>query len=234
MAFNLSKFNQTYFNRLNVVTLSFEVGITESISGTAAIAAEVRATAAISEKVSASAAGQSGVLVSAAYAEEIGGSASLGISALPVMNVSETVSGIVSGAGRYDPPVRFTEDIDSVTDPGAMNSIKAAFDEVISADSILGVLIPIRASFYELVNASANVETTETVVCSIDITLQPGDRLIIDAVNYNVYLNDENVVETHRGEWIDELNRDTINLEIIASSGTENLSASLVYTERFL
>ena len=66
-------------------------------------------------------------------------------------------------------------------------------------------------------------------------------RIIVLSCTFIVYcsisimkLTDENIVDLHRGEWIDELNRDTINLEVIASTGTNNLEAQVLYTERYL
>lgn len=234
MAFNLSKFNQTYFNRLNLSSISLTVGFTEDISAECGIAAEFRSTAAIVEKVTASANGQSGILPVVSYEEEISGSAILGITALPVCRISESVSASGKAAAQYDPPAAFTEIVSSDVEAASMLSVNAAISENVTAKAVPGALLSAIASYFELVNGSASVETTEVIACLIDVTLQPGDRLVVDAVTYNVYLNDENIVDLHRGEWIDELNRDTINLEVIASTGTNNLEAQVLYTERYL
>ena len=234
MAFNLSKFNQTYFNRLNLSSISLTVEFTEDISAECGIAAEFRSTAAIVEKVTASANGQSGILPVVSYEEEISGSAVLGITALPVCRISEAVSASGKAAAQYGPPAAFTEIVSSDVEAASMLSVNAAISENVTAKAVPGALLSAIASYFELVNGSASVETTEVIACLIDVTLQPGDRLVVDAVTYNVYLNDENIVDLHRGEWIDELNRDTINLEVIASTGTNNLEAQVLYTERYL
>ena len=234
MAFNLSKFNQTYFNRLNLSSISLTVDFTEDITAECGIAAEFRSTAAIIEKVTASANGQSGILPVVSYEEEISGSAILGITALPVCRISESVSASGKAAAQYDPPAAFTEVVSSDVEAASMLRINAAVSENVTAKAVPGALLSAIASYFELVNGSASVETTEVIACLIDVTLQPGDRLVVDAVTYNVYLNDQNIVDLHRGEWIDELNRDTINLEVIASTGTNNLEAQVLYTERYL
>ena len=234
MAFNLSKFNQTYFNRLNLSSISLTVEFAEDITAECGIAAEFRSTAAIVEKVTASANGQSGILPVVSYEEEISGSAILGITALPVCRISESVSASGKAAAQYDPPAAFTEVVSSDVEAASMLRINAAVSENVTAKAVPGALLSAIASYFELVNGSASVETTEVIACLIDVTLQPGDRLVVDAVTYNVYLNDQNIVDLHRGEWIDELNRDTINLEVIASTGTNNLEAQVLYTERYL
>lgn len=87
---------------------------------------------------------------------------------------------------------------------------------------------------YELVSAIANAISVEEKVCLLNVTLVPGDQLVVDAENYNIWNNGENAIKIHSGDWIDELDRETIDIDISASSGSANLSATILYTERYL
>lgn len=87
---------------------------------------------------------------------------------------------------------------------------------------------------YELVSKALSAESIQETVCFVDITLHPGQHLVIDANNYNVLLDGENVIECQRGEWLDSMNRSTTMLSIQAAVGVANLSASVLYTERYL
>ena len=77
------------------------------------------------------------------------------------------------------------------------------------------------------------LEATEESVCSINVTIPPDSTLIVDAVNYNVYLDGGNIVYAHSGDWLDELNRMTQSIKITGTRAG-NLTASILYTERYL
>lgn len=134
-------------------------------------------------------------------------------------------------------------------------NLKTAYEEVVTKDTSISQDVNLSVEFTEnitgdlyitqdivlsevplneLVTASVSVENIEESICYLDITLAPGQRLIIDSDQYNVYLDNENAVWIQRGDWIDELSRNTVNMEIIAASGTQNIQASILYTERFL
>ncbi len=87
---------------------------------------------------------------------------------------------------------------------------------------------------YELMSSSATLEAVDIITCELNVRLEPGQRLVVDAENYNVLIDGENAIEIQRGEWIDELNRETSSISVTAASGVSNLSASILYTERYL
>ena len=64
--------------------------------------------------------------------------------------------------------------------------------------------------------------------------LKPGERLVIDANNYNVLLNGQNAIWYQADDWLDDMNRNTISIDITASAGVSNLSATILYTELYL
>ena len=74
----------------------------------------------------------------------------------------------------------------------------------------------------------------EEITCVLKLTLMPGQRLIVDASNYNVLLDGENMIHTQEGEWLDEISRETTSITVTAAAGQAGLSANILYTERFL
>lgn len=86
----------------------------------------------------------------------------------------------------------------------------------------------------ELVSQVTSIDNVEEIACMLDITLQPGEHLIVDAGNYNVFLNGVNMIHTQKGRWMDELSRDTVDITITAAEGGAGLSAEILYTERWL
>lgn len=117
---------------------------------------------------------------------------------------------------------------------GADIALSIAGAETVGADTVLGADIAFQLEGFELISAAATSEAVETKTCVLNITLRPGQRLIIDANNYNVLLDGENAIYIQSGDWIDELIRNTTALDISAASGSANISATILYTERFL
>lgn len=106
--------------------------------------------------------------------------------------------------------------------------------EIVDISADLGQKINLSGEGLELVSASVSVDAFEEKVCVLTLTLKPGQRLIVDANTYNVWLDGENAVYIQSGDWIDELNRNTLELSILAASGVNNLSARVVFQERYL
>lgn len=86
----------------------------------------------------------------------------------------------------------------------------------------------------ELISQVTTADNVEEIACMLDLTLQPGERLIVDAENYNVFVNGVNMIHTQKGRWMDELSRDTICITITAAEGGAGLTADILYTERWL
>lgn len=90
------------------------------------------------------------------------------------------------------------------------------------------------AQSYEIVDGNLHAEAFTEYTCDLsNITLPPMGVLVIDADNYNVLLNKGNVIYEQSGDWLDDLNRSTMNIKIIADH-PENLAATILYTERYL
>ena len=86
----------------------------------------------------------------------------------------------------------------------------------------------------EVIDGSASVESYDEYICDLSsITLKPGQTLVIDAGNYDVLLNKKNAIHYQSGDWLDELNRTTKMIKIVADY-PKNLSATILFTERYL
>lgn len=117
---------------------------------------------------------------------------------------------------------------------GCHFSTIASFFERTLTDIVWHVDYFTAAAGNELVSQTADMITIDEIVCELNLTLMPGQRLIVDASNYNVLLDGENMIYTQVGEWLDELTRETNSITITAAEGGGGISANILYTERFL
>lgn len=86
----------------------------------------------------------------------------------------------------------------------------------------------------ELVSQTTGAVVIDEIICELNLTLMPGERLIVDASNYNVLLDGVNMIHTQVGDWLDEITRETNDITITAAEGGAGLSAMILFTERFL
>lgn len=113
-------------------------------------------------------------------------------------------------------------------------SIPAVGYEIINPDIVWHIDYHTSVSGNELVSQTTDAEIVEEIACELELTLMPGQRLIVDASNYNVLVDGENMIYTQKGEWLDELSRETRSITITAAEGEAGISAMILYTERFL
>ena len=111
--------------------------------------------------------------------------------------------------------------------------------EVITSEATRQLLYcPPKPEGLELISELVTMAiTVEEIVCILNLSLEPGEKLIVDANNYNVLVNNQNMIHTQEGRWLDEIDRNTIDITITAASGSnsiEGISAKILYTERWL
>lgn len=146
----------------------------------------------------------------------------------------ENVTSQIKRAADIRPSVRGQE---SVTYQGQLTAnlyYSVHFNENVNEEVWLGTDLLLSAAGYELVSESASVILLDQKVCKLTVTLEPGQKLIIDAANYTVLLDGENAIELQSGDWIDELDRETTDISILAATGTAYLTTSITYQERYL
>ncbi len=69
-------------------------------------------------------------------------------------------------------------------------------------------------------------------ILNIETLIKPGKTLIIDSNNFTVFVNDENVLNSYSGEWIN-LSREIEGIEISATEGN-NITGEVIYKEYYL
>ena len=96
------------------------------------------------------------------------------------------------------------------------------------------IIVNASANAGEIFDATADVVSLANHICEFPgLKLKPGEELIIDANTYNVLLNGENAIYLQKGDWLDDLSRNTQAITISATGGAR-LEASILYTERYL
>ena len=113
--------------------------------------------------------------------------------------------------------------------------LESTISETIGTDTWIGLnqSLPTTES-YELISAVTGAEAVTEYVCNLACQLPPGSFIVIDANNYNVLIDGENAIWTQSGDWLDNLNRETMSITIQAASGGSGLTATVLYTERYL
>lgn len=90
---------------------------------------------------------------------------------------------------------------------------------------------------YEYLNTTLYIEKYIKLVILIvqivhlDVTLNKGNILVLDSNNFNLTINDQNMLHLHRGDWI-TLDRNLVDFKMEAENGNK-IDGKLVYNERF-
>ena len=237
MAFNLAPFNQTAFNTGSESAIWLSVLIDEKVTPSVGTSLEAYLVAIANERINnGGCIGGNGVYTSGFVTETIAEGVTSGECSVIIgrMTASELIDGHCTIMSESRPLVI---GIETITAEAALRSdvyLKARAEETITAEAVTDKETWLLAECYELVSSSATLETVDIEVCSINITLQPGQRLIVDARDYNVWIDGENALYAQAGAWIDEMTRDTSSISITAASGVSGLTASILYTEQYL
>lgn len=85
---------------------------------------------------------------------------------------------------------------------------------------------------YEIINCLVSTAVFDTLIVSVDVTIPPHGRLVIDSENFYALLNNENVLDRHEGAWLN-MAREIEEIKI-DGGGSRSLKASVLYTERYL
>lgn len=112
------------------------------------------------------------------------------------------------------------------------NTLEAS--ERIFSTAFFGLDIYANIDAVELLMAEISTAILGELVTELDVSLLPGDELIIDSDPdvMTMTINGQNAIHLHNGDWIN-IYRETIRLLIESAQGN-NLSGEMIYTERFL
>ena len=217
MAFNLASFNNTAFNA--------------GSDGVEAYVTAIGNERVLTDEMQAG----NGVYISGSGTETIGEGVTTGMSSIVIRaEMSESVLEETTIMLEARPTAIGNEAVSYAITPGQQTMVKAKGLEEVTASAITDKETWLAVSFYELVSESATLEAVDLHVCELNVTLQPGQRMIVDAINYNVWIDGQNANWVQAGEWIDELTRETSSISVTASAGVSELTASILYTERYL
>lgn len=236
MAYNLASYNLTAFNAGSDGAIFLQALIQETVTSSIGTSLEAYVVSIGNERVLTDGVlAGNGVYISASGLETIQEGVSAGMSSIVISAAGwESVMEETTIHCEVRPKTTFEEAVTGALEPGKNVMTSGTASERVTAsvytDKETWLIVPM----FELVSASATLEAVDLHVCELNVTLNPGDRLIVDAINYNVWLNGENVNWIQSGEWIDELARETSSLSITASAGVSELTASVLYTERYL
>jgi hypothetical protein len=236
MAFNLAKYNINPFNTAGDRARWYNATGAETVMALVGSALEIYPYAIGNENVRSSLSGLPTHFVSGTegyetvLAEVGGGQTSIMLESL----LRETVTGSADVVANIMPYPVGTEAVTAETSLGAEISLTQNGTEAVTADTSLGADISVSAEGFELISESASLEIVDMIICSLNVALAPGQKLVIDADSYTVLLDGENAIEIQSGDWIDELDRATTDISVRASAYQANLTSSIIYTERYL
>ena len=156
-----------------------------------------------------------------------------------VVSGTEDVTKDLNASSETFLTMTFAEEVSAETALGQKLCLVNPMEEIVDAEVSMGTDIWLAIDGYELVRESASLEIVHETVCHIGtaenpFTLKPGEKLVIDASTYNVLLDGQNAIWYQADDWLDGMNRNTISIDITASAGLANLSATILYTELYL
>lgn len=235
MAFNRTGFNHIPFNVQTDMVKYLHVSALEEIDAVIGSALNFYPLGIGNERVTETTVGDSGIFIAATGSEVVSEAVAEGqMTVILYPHFEENVTEEIAIAAEIMPVASGTETVSEEIASGANLYLTLTAEEIIDANTALGSNIYPVTEGYELISESASLENIDTKTCVLTVTLRPSQVLIIDAENYNVLLNQQNAIEIQSGDWIDDLNRNTTDITISAASGSANLSATILYTERYL
>lgn len=234
MAYNFGVYNLTRYNIAGDTRSVFVSGSEKILCNAILPSAIYHVTARFSEKITAAVVGKQTVLESAYGAESIISQSIKPMLGIYVPPFTENVQAETDASAKINININANEKITEDINIGAVFASSAKGIENISQISQIGQNASLSAIGHELIMVVASLEATDEFTAMVNITLKPGQRLILDSVNFNAYLDDENIIDRHSGDWITSLSRNTEAIRISAESGQTGLQGEILYTERYL
>lgn len=146
------------------------------------------------------------------------------------MNVKENINIDVSLSGDYEFKWEPKENLKSIINLTKDMYIKENFKELIYLAPILSTDINIPSAILsEVLIVNPNTTYLKKNITKLDISLKPGESIVINSNDYTAYLKDENILYAYNGEWI-MVSRELKDIEI---SGGQ-LDGTLITEERYL
>lgn len=241
MAFNLAPYNQNPFNVSGEPIRHITAIGSEEVYAVIGPDLEIYPLGVGNERISCEIEGYPAKFISASGNEEVTEQTEGFPTVFLMASFKETIGKIITQAPAVIYPiVNYKETIGEII-PGASAGLFIKSKASVNIAFLTGsgahspaAKVYLKAQGFELVTESATLNVVDLRSCVLNLTLQPGQQLIVDAESYTVLLNGENAIDLQKGDWIDELDRSTQGLSIKASAGVANLTAKIIYTEKYL
>lgn len=235
MSFNQTIFNRGPFNLSESANATwFDIEATELIDAVTSVSKDVFLLCIPHENVGISIHGEKFKNFTANAHEILGYNVALEGSYWKDVQFDEKMDTSIKLSVEYRPEVSYYETHDCEAEVKYSRHLFVTGGETVDAETTVYCEYRTVADGNELVSQVADLAIVEEIACVLNLTLQPGERLIVDANNYNVLVDNENMIYTQEGEWLDELTRDTYSITVTAASGGAGLQSKILYTERFL
>ena len=237
MAFDLASFDLSGFDVGGEGIVLFSALAQEKITAVIGTSQEIYFAATGSARINAERArGGNGIFISGSGAEAVTEASATGDNSVMIgtmAGVESTAAEVVCRSTNWL-RITGTESASAEAAPGSDIFVTGAAAERTAAEVYNEKETRLTIAAYELMSASATLEAVDIETCELNLRLEPGQRLVVDAKNYYVWLDGENAIESRKGVWLDKMSRNTTSISITAASGVANLEASILYTEQYL
>lgn len=228
MVFNRGSFNVPFDDTLVIL----QTDAFETISGMFGVAVVAYLDTNASESVQAQCNVNAGIKLVSQSVETISASCTAIGTVLMSTQSSENISAQAALGASISLSAAMTEAILAQTSLGAEHYIQMSAREEINADIAVACMVfPPVQNAYEIISAVCNLEAVDIIEITIDVTINPGQTLVIDSDGYVVLLDGQNIVDKHEGRWL-KLDRLIRSVQIGTGSNAE-LQSSILYTERW-
>ena len=232
--------NRGYVNRMPINramsqtnAIRIVLRIAEGLSGWARVGGDYHTSARMNEQLGGGGTGARGYRTAMPLSEALAGSAYGTALHRAVVALQEAMQGGARlGATVHIIDMLPLESLGGSAHLGATIHTSNALEESLGGATILGLDIHMGRALYEVLNGYASLRDITRYICVINGEIPPGGRIVIDSDSFNVFLNDQNAIHLHEGDWID-IDRNTVALTL-SSTGSDNHRMEVFYIARYL
>lgn len=231
--YNQTVFNQGSFNvPFDDTLVILQTDAYETIKGMFGVAVVAYLDTNANESIQVQCSVNAGITLTADLVETIEADCAAIGTALMSTQASEIIAAQAALGASIVLQSAMTEVIETKATLGAEHYMTMFARETIAADvSVACIAYPPVQNTYEIISAACDAEASDILEITIDVTIAPGQILVIDSDNYVVLLDGENIVDKHEGRWL-TLDRLVRAVQIGTGSASE-LQSSILYTERW-
>lgn len=233
--FNKAVYNRQSYNRalLSGEDVEIKLRAAERLIGWMNVGATYYVEERYNEQLKGNATGAAGMIVKPVYKEKLGGNLFViaGVKAGEAFG-EELKGSLHAGADIYLVPTDAAEKLAGKAFLSANIYLTLEMVEQLGGLVHLGADVYITKGLYEVLNGYANARDITEKTIEVDGEIPPGSVLVIDSENYNMLLDNVNIIDRHKGDWID-VGRETISLTL-SEVGATDFNWEVFYIARYL